>query len=300
MKKKDFKTAIQSYEEALKESPDIPAQANMNLGHAYYQTGDFKKAQKNYLSAATNLNSSSLKSLAYQQIGNIYSSQKNYQAAAEWYKKSLKTNPENESARFNYELAYKLNRKQEENQNRQNPDKKDQNKKDQDQNKEKQNQKNPQDKNQGDKGQDQKSSEKENKEDPKQGTPQNKKQGPQQGNKPGQEQPGESKSESDKKQEGAKEENPDESGKDKSAKKNQESNMDDPDAQRMDRKKLQEAGLTEEQAKSLLQAMRQNEVKYLQQRRFKSQKGGADKQGPKWWSAGSNQRPFSLQTGIDL
>jgi hypothetical protein len=58
--------------------------------------------------------------------------------------------------------------------------------------------------------------------------------------------------------------------------------MDDPEAQRMDRKKLQEAGLSETQARNLLQAMRQNEVKYLQQRRYKSQKGGSDKDRPKW------------------
>ena len=61
-----------------------------------------------------------------------------------------------------------------------------------------------------------------------------------------------------------------------------DSNMEDPEAYRMDRKKLQEAGLSEEQAKNMLQAMRQNEVKYLQQKRFKSKSAGNNKSVPRW------------------
>jgi hypothetical protein len=78
-----------------------------------------------------------------------------------------------------------------------------------------------------------------------------------------------------------KEENPDQQGKD-SQKKNQESSADDPDSYRMDKQKLRESGLNEEQAKNMLQAMRQNEVKYLQQRRFKGKGNARGKSGPRW------------------
>jgi len=284
LKKKAFKEAIDSYNGALKENPDLPPQVQMNLASAYYQTKEYSKAQKHYLSVASNVNSPGLKSAAYQQIGNIYFNQQNYTTALEWYKKSLMTNPENENARFNYELAYKLKKKAEA-----------------------ENQKNPEkqkgDKNQPEKQEKNKDSSKKEKGDPQkepskkqdgdekkeQGQKQDKKEGgqnqksPQKGDeKKGDEQPGEKQSDVNKKQEGGQEEKPGDPSDEKSKNKTQESNMDDPESQRMDKEKLREAGLTEEQAKSLLQAMRQNEVKYLQQRRFKSSKGGRDRSKEKY------------------
>jgi tetratricopeptide (TPR) repeat protein len=123
MKSRDFKTAIESYEKALAETPDLPGQIYMNLGNAYLQEKNEKKAQKNYLTAAANIPSSSLKSIAFQQVGNIFFGNKNYKEAMDWYKKSLKTNPTNSNARFNYELAYKLNKQKEEEENKKNPEK---------------------------------------------------------------------------------------------------------------------------------------------------------------------------------
>jgi len=288
-KKKDFKTSIQAYEGALKESSEIPAQANMNLASAYYQAKDFPKAQKNYMAAASGLNAPGLKSVAYQQIGNIFSEQKDYKSAIDWYKKSLKANPENESARFNYELAFKLNQKKEEQQKKQNPQKDT-----------KQNPENQKDKKEQDKGKEQ-----ENKEEQKgkegKDKDQNGKEDKKNEPKPGQQQKGggddgkdgkESKKgddpnapESDKESAVGKEKNKEEKDKDGNAEsknKKEESNADDPNAIRVDKRKLQETGLSEAQAKSLLEAMKQSEVKYLQQRRFKSPKGGIDKSKPRW------------------
>jgi tetratricopeptide (TPR) repeat protein len=284
-KKRDFKTAIQAYESAIKESTEVPAQANMNLGSAYFQVKDFTKAQRNYQNAATSLNSPSLKSVAYQQIGNIFSEQKDYKSALDWYKKSLRANPLNESARFNYELAYKLNKKAEEAEKKNNPNK--DNKQDKQEKKDqKQDQKQGQDQKKEDKGQekDQKGKEEEKK-----------------GQKPGEQQKGKDQDskdgkdpkkgddpnapETDKESAEGKEKNKEEKdkeGKEESKSKKDESNVDDPNAIRVDKKKLQETGLSEEQAKSLLEAMKQSEVKYLQQRRFKSPKGGSDKNKQRW------------------
>lgn len=277
MKSKDFKTAINSYEKALAESPELPGQIYMNLGNAYLQSNNVKKAQKNYLTAAANIPSAAMKSVAFQQVGNISFGSKNYKEAMDWYKKSLIADPTNNNARFNYELAYKLNKQKEEEEKKKNPEQK------QAPEKEKQNSQDEKKQKPGELKEQQpqpKSEEKQKGKEEQQKGPQSGSKQPE--NKPGQQQPGEKKSESDSKQEKGQEKKPDENGEDEEAKKDKETNMDDPEAQRMDRKKLQEAGLTEMQARNLLQAMRQNEVKYLQQRRYKSQKGGSDKDKPKW------------------
>lgn len=285
---KDYKNAIKSYEEALKESSEVPPQANLNLGLAYLQTKDFQKAQKNYLTAATSLSSPNLKSIAYQQIGNIFSQQKDYKSAVDWYKKSLLANPENEAARFNYELAYKLNKQKEEQEKKENPNndkQKPENQKDKKQGeKDQEKGKEGNEKNQNDKKDSSEKNEEQNKKDAKQG--------PQQGKGPDSKNNQEAKKgddpnakEGDKESSIGKEKNmkeEDKEGKEESKNKKEESNIDDPNALRVDKKKLQETGLSESQAKSLLEAMKQSEVKYLQQRRFKSPKGGTDKNKPRW------------------
>jgi len=285
LKKKSFKEAIEAYNSALKENPDLPPQVQLNLAGAYYQTREYSKAQKHYLSVASVVNSPGLKSVAYQQIGNIYFNQKNYTSAIDWYKKSLMINPENQNARFNYELAYKLKKKAEaENEkNQQNqPDKKGGSKKSE---KEKKKDSSKKESGESEKNQPQKPGEEKKDQGQKDGKKgQDKKENqPQKGDKkPGEDKPGDKETDVDKKQENGKEETPDKQSEEESKNKNQESNLEDPESQRMDKKKLKEAGLTEEQAKNLLQAMRQNEVKYLQQRRFKSSKGGSEKNGEKY------------------
>ncbi len=293
MKKKDFQKAITSYESAFKEDPEIPAQAHLNLGSAYYQTGKYAKAQKSYLTAANTLSNPALKSQAYLQMGNIYATQKDYKSALEWYKRSLKTQPENDMARFNYELAYKLLKKQEEQEKKNNPEKQDpkQNQnQNQEQNKDQKENQNKQEQN-GQKGQDQnekKPGEKnqENKTGQQKGQDNNKNQ-KESGSKPGADESKEAENaiakEGEKEKGNGKEEQEDKAGdKDSKNKGKEETEGKDPNAIKVDKNKLQQIGLSEDQAKALLEAMRQSEVKYLQQRRFKSKKGGSDSDKPKW------------------
>ena len=65
-------------------------------------------------------------------------------------------------------------------------------------------------------------------------------------------------------------------------KKTSESDSQDPEAYRMDKKKLRESGLNEEQAKNMLKAMRQSEIKYLQQRQFRGKNNQKVNSGPRW------------------
>ena len=277
-KSKDYRTAIRSYEDALRERSDLPPQTQLNLGNAYFLSKQFEKAQKNYLAASAATASPAIKSIAYQQIGNIFSESKDYKVAMDWYKKSLKSNPENTGARFNYELAYKLNQKAEEEkkQNQQQNPEKDK----QDQKKQDKQEQQKQDQQKGGNGKEGKDKENEKgKDQPGQDKKEQQKKGGKDGqdqNKPGNQ--GDETVDKDKPNKDGKN-NADEQeakdGKEKSAKKGQESDELDPNAVRVDKKKLMETGLSEEQAKSLLQAMRQSEVKYLQQRRFGSKKGGS-------------------------
>ncbi len=277
LKKKDYRLAIRSYESALKENPDLPAQVRLNLAHACYQDNRPEAARNHYLAAAATLSNPAQRSVAFQQIGNLYARKKDYPTALEWYRKSLLTQPSNEAARFNYELTLKLSRQG-------GPDKK---------------QPSPQESKSGPK-KDQPSPRENPKQNPEQGKKpgsengreeEKEKSGPNQGKgpqgkeqdkKPGNRQPGEEQGTADEKQKDGREETPDPEGDQDSRNRNRQSNMEDPDAVRMDRKKLQEAGLTEDQARTLLQAMRQSEVKYLQQLRLKSQKGGRNRNTPRW------------------
>lgn len=282
MKKKDWKSAIKAYENLLKEGNPVSGQVHLNLANAYYQTKSTENAQKNYLSALGLLENIGLKSVAYQQIGNLNFEKGDYKTSLDWYKKSLKANPANDGARFNYELAFKLNQKQEDEKRKESPqkdqdqDKKDDKKEDKKEEKKSGNNQPEKEKNgkdsgkpQEDKvGKDQKKAEKEADEKEKKGK---------------ESQKGEEKEtkEGDRDSDKNKSETEDKNGDKDSKIKNKEAQENEEDASRVDKKKLQEIGLTEEQAKTLLQAMRQSEIKYLQQRRFGSKK--SSKSGKNRW-----------------
>ena len=292
MKEKDFRLAARSYEDALKEDPDLPAETKLNLGHAYFQLGNKALAQKNYQAALAGLNSEELKSAACLQIGNLFTREKNYKTALEWFQKSLIYQPENRKARLNYELAWKLNRKKEEEKEKQQPEKnqaKEDSRNQQSKGSPEQENKNEENKSQQEntqaKGQNRdqnqnKKDENRNAEERKQNA-KGKDGREENSNKEGQEQKTGEQKDADEPTGKKGEENPDENGRD-SKKQTRESNQEDPDSYRMDKQKLRESGLSEEQARNMLQAMRQSEVKYLQQRRFKGKNSSRDKSGPRW------------------
>ena len=277
MKEKNYRSAIRAYEDALKENPNLPAQTRLNLGHAYYETGQNRLAQKNYLAALNGLSSPVQKSNACLQLGNLFVKEKNYKTSLDWFQKSLLQSPENKIARRNFELAWHQNKKKEEEEQKKNPERnrnQDKDKSQSNQNKQENGQNNQNQTSQGknsnsqqnpDKPGNQKGEQEEQKEE---------------ANKPDSKKT-ESKKTEEEKQGESKEEEKDENGKE-SRKKTDESNSEDPDAFRLDRQKLKESGLNEEQAKNMLQAMRQNEVKYLQQRRFKGKSNAKGNSGPRW------------------
>lgn len=277
MKKKDWKSAISSYESIIGNTEKPVGQVYLNLGNAYAQLNNEEKALKNYHAALPQLESPGLKSVTYQQMGNLFFKKKDYRSALDWYKKSLKSNPKNENARFNYELAYRLNQQEEEQRQKEeknNPENKDQKKdeKEKRENKAKeQNQNEPAKADEKEKqpgSKDQKKGGKDSKEKEKKGNED--------------EQASEKETRDEKNNSNINNnEEVDPKGSEDSKDKNKEARADEQNVSRVDKKKLQEIGLSEDQAKILLQAMRQSEIKYLQQRRFGNRKGLKNSR-PRW------------------
>lgn len=222
---KDFAKAVASYRELDSLGADDPA-IKLNLAHALYQLNDTSAAKAAYQSASM-VPDKKIQSIAYQQLGAMAKKSNKLEEALNHFKSSLKANPANEGARYDYELVKKLLDKQklEEQQNQQ-----DQNKEDE-QNKDQQDQQQNQDEQKGD-NQDQKSEE----------------QKEQEANKDGEKKEGEN-------QEGEEQESEEQ-----------------PTPEEMMQKKLEEMNISEEKAKMILEAMKNNEVQYLQQQRRKPTK----------------------------
>lgn len=219
----DFELAIAKYQ--LLDSMGVEDDAILlNLAHAQYELSDTASAKTTYQSLLTSSNKK-LKSIAYQQLGVMQKDANKLEEALQTLKYSIKADPTNEGARYDFELVKKLleeRKKQEQEQDdqeKEDQEKEDQENKDQDQ---------------------QEGEEDENKE----------------------EEEGEKK-ESDEEKEGEKEEGENEDGEEKEAE-------EEPTQEEMMEKKLEEMDISPEKAKMILEAMRNNEVQYLQQQKRKA------------------------------
>ncbi len=215
----------------------------LNLAHAYFMNKDTTAI--NAYSKLMLSKDNHIKSVAYQQMGVIKANSKKYEEALKLFKESLKANPNNEEARHNYELTKKLLEQQR-----------------QQQQQDKQNQQNK-DKQQQDKEQQQKEQQQQQKKE--------------------QDEKGEQKDKADKQEKDGKDDKADgkkEQGEkdDQSEKKGKE---EEKEAMEKLAQRLQQINLTEEQAKMILDAMKNNEVQYLQQNKKKPTKK-TNKNKPDW------------------
>src|SRR6185369_12956474 len=130
----DFKTAIAKYK-FLRDSMGVAEEeVGMNLANSYFRTNDTTSAFSTYQPLSVS-NSAKIKSWANQQMGVMANRQGKFEEALNYFKQALKAEPENEQARFNYEMVKKKleeQKKQQQNkdQNKDNKDKKDDQKKD--------------------------------------------------------------------------------------------------------------------------------------------------------------------------
>lgn len=251
----DYSTAIAHYQTLLDSLNVQDDNIRLNLAHSLIQAGDTISAQRNYSSLVRSSNKN-VKSVAYQQMGVIASDQQQYEDALNIFKESLKADPTNEEARYNYELVKELLKKQQEQQqDQQNQDQQDQDQQDkQDQEQQDQQQQDQQDQQQQEGEQGEQSEEN------------------QQGQKQEQQQEGES----DESPQDADEQDAQQGEQQQEGEKSDEEQSASPISER-----LKEMNISEEKARMILEAMRNNEMQYIQQNRRRPDKP-RDRTKPDW------------------
>lgn len=172
-----FISAEVEYRKAISEKPTTVA-GTYNLGHSYFEKGNFEEALYRNEQAAKNATDKLEKQKAYHNIGNILMENKKCKEAVEAYKNALRNNPKDEETRYNFAIAKECAKKQEEeNQNNKDQDDKsdeeekkeenkdDQNKEDQKENEDKKDDQGEQDKKEGEDEKDEEGKPKEDKKD---------------------------------------------------------------------------------------------------------------------------------------
>ncbi len=253
-KKGDFKKAIEKYRYLVDSLNVTEDEVRLNLANAYFEEDDTVNTLQRY-QPLTQSSNSKIRSVAHQQMGVLANRQGKFEEALASFKQALKADPTNEDARFNYEMVKKKleeQKKKEEEQKKQDPNKKDKNEdqkkeenKDQkqDQNKDKKDQKDKEDQ-----SKDQKDKKDQNKEKEKQ------------------DKESKEKKEKDQKKEQEQKE------KENKEKKDLPPSVSD---------KLEQMEISEEKAKMILEAMKNQEIQYLQQNKRKATKP-KDKGKPDW------------------
>lgn len=258
------------YEVALKHFKQLSDSLNvkddnilLNLANTYFKLSDTTNAINNYNSLLTSENKQ-IRSVAHQQLGIINNRDKKFKEALSHFKESLKADPSNEDSRYNYELLKKVLKEQEQ-----------QDQENQDQNKD-QNQEDKKDQ------QDQENKDQQNKDQEKQNEEQQNKENQDQQDKEGQE-----KEEEQKDGEKKEEENKDGEKKEEEKENPQEQEGDQKEEDEQESQepsfsdKLEEMNISEEKAKMILEAMKNNEIQYYQQNKRKAQKK-KDTSKPDW------------------
>ena len=241
----DYKTAIRKYRYLVDSLQVKEDEVLLNLANAYFQSNDTTNAVSQYQSV-TQSTKSQLRSKAQQQLGVMSNRQEKFEEALNHFKESIKSDPTNEDARYNYELL----KKKIEEQKKKEQQKQDQNK---DQNKEEE-KKEQQDKQKEDQKKEQEKNKEEQKKD--------------------QQQKDQEQKDSEKKE---KEKQDQDQNKDQKEDKDQQKK----EQQNFDPEKMQQMKLSEEKAKMILEAMRNQEKQYLQQNKRKATKP-KDKGKPDW------------------
>jgi tetratricopeptide (TPR) repeat protein len=162
---KKYKQATAEYKQALQKNPGyVPGL--FNLGNALYQQNNLDQARQVLTATAKQAKDKEVKADANYNIGNTYMKQQKWEEAANSYKAALRSNPQDEAAKYNLSYALAMMKKNQggggknDKQNKdQNKDQQKQNKDDKDQNK---NQQNKQDQNQDQQNKDQQNKDQQN------------------------------------------------------------------------------------------------------------------------------------------
>jgi len=261
----DFKTAIEKYKYLIDSLGVKEDEVMMNLSNAYFRSKDTANASGAYQPLTLSGNAK-IKSQANLQLGVLATRQRKFEEALDYFKQSLNADPTNEEARYNYELVKKKleeKKKQQQKQDQNKKDNKDQKKDDKDKKDNKDQKKDQKDK----KDQQDKKDQKDKKD---QQDKDKHKQEKDQKDKQDQKDKKDQKDQKDKK-----DQNKDQQDKDKQEKQKEEQNKNDKDKKDIPpsvSEKLKDMKMSEDKAKMILEAMKNQEVQYLQQNKRKATK----------------------------
>jgi Ca-activated chloride channel family protein len=110
--KKDYGTAITQYKKLLKQYHVNDEKVILNIAHSYFNTHDTASATF-YYKRIINSISPKISSTANLQLGILEVNKQNYKTGLGYFKEALKHDPGNENARYNFELIYRLIQKNE-------------------------------------------------------------------------------------------------------------------------------------------------------------------------------------------
>jgi hypothetical protein len=247
----DYATAIRHYAYLVDSLGVTEDEVILNLANARYLAKDTANAVANY-QAVTNSPKPDIKSKAFQQLGIMANQQGRAEQALNLFKQAIKAEPTNDEARFNYEMLKKKidEKKKQEEKQQQNKDQQKQDPQNQDQQKKEQQEKEKQEQEQ----KDQQNKDEQNKDQQKKEEEQKEKERKEQEEKEKQEK----EQQEQQKQDAKKEEMPN-----------------------LDREKLEEMKISEEKARMILEAMKNQEKQYLQQQKRKPTQS-RDRSKPDW------------------
>jgi Ca-activated chloride channel homolog len=104
---KNYKKAIDQYNQLIYSFKLKDENLRLNLAHSYYKTDQKIKASY-YYKTLTSSADIIMRSVAFHQLGVIYGNTGKTETALFYFKETIKLNPENEKARYNYELIKKI------------------------------------------------------------------------------------------------------------------------------------------------------------------------------------------------
>ena len=106
--KGNYEKSIERYERALEAAPES-FEARYNLGNALYKAERFDKAEQTMRQAAADtLRTDNERAQAFYNLGNAQFKQQKYKEALESYKQSLRLNPSDQEAKYNYAYTKRL------------------------------------------------------------------------------------------------------------------------------------------------------------------------------------------------
>ncbi|MES2520077.1 MAG: hypothetical protein V4585_18310 [Bacteroidota bacterium] len=104
--KGDYQEASLQYQLLSKQSFFTPSEVTLNYAHSLFELKDTLAARKKYAQLAS-LKEPNLASTTYSQLGIIFCNEKDTVRALTLFKEALILKPDNEIARYNYELLKK-------------------------------------------------------------------------------------------------------------------------------------------------------------------------------------------------